>query len=255
MRGWLATGAGAVLLAAALAMEAPATLVDSRVAALTAGRVRVAAATGTVWHGSGQLTLLPGGTSMPISWRIQPLPLLRGELAGLVDAGGTGRSASFNVAREEFSLQNISMTLPAAAVLRAAGVPAALAAAGGTLALDVGSLSRRSDRLDARMALRWRDASLAGPGSGLRIALGDVRLEAAGSGAQVPATLANSGGEVDIAGDVVFSSGRTPRVDARVKPRAGIGAERSAAIEAMLAAVGRSDGAGTYRIVWPLLGS
>lgn len=254
MRAWLAVSAGVVLLAAALAIEAPAALLDRRVAELTAGRVRIGAATGNLWRGAGELTLLPDGTRTPISWRIEALPLLRGELIGSVTAGGAGRSASFDVTPGAFTLQDLALTLPAASVLRSAGLPAALAASGGTVALDVASVSRRSDRLDARIAVLWRDASLAGPQSGMRIALGDVSLDAAGSGAQIPATLANSGGDVDIAGSVVFSVDGAPRVDAQVKPRAGIAADRRAAIAAMLAAVGRADGAGGYRVVWPLLG-
>ena len=47
MRAWLVIGAGAVLLAAAVAIEAPATLLDRRVAELTDGRVRIGAATGS----------------------------------------------------------------------------------------------------------------------------------------------------------------------------------------------------------------
>ena len=82
MRPWLVIGAGAILLAAALIIEAPATLLDRRVADLTDGRIRIAAATGTVWRGAGELTLLPDGVRIPIAWRLEPMPLLRGVLAG-----------------------------------------------------------------------------------------------------------------------------------------------------------------------------
>jgi general secretion pathway protein N len=255
MRGWLLIGAGAILLAAALAIEAPASLVDSRVADLTDGRIRIAAATGTVWNGSGELALLPDGARIPIAWRLEPIPLLRGGLAGSLTAGDATRPATFTVEREDFIVHDFAIALPAASVLRTAGVPDALTNAGGTLVLDVADLARRGDRLEGRADLKWTDAALPAPltgAPGARIALGDVRLAAAGSGSEIPATLSNSGGEVDVAGTLLFSTRGTPQIDARIKPRAGLPADRSEAIAAALSSIGRADGAGSYRIVWPL---
>lgn len=253
MRGWLAIGAGVVLLAAALTIEAPATLIDARVAALTDGRIRVAAATGSLWNGAGDLTLIPDSVRIPIAWHLEPMSLLRGGLAGSVTAADAKRPATFAVAAEDFSVHDLAIALPAAAVLRTAGAPAALTvAAGGTLALDVADLARHGDRLEAHADLRWKDAVLAAPPNGLKIALGDIHLAAAGSGGEIPATLSNTGGEVDLAGRLVFSTGGAPQVDARIRPRAGLPAPRREAIESLLSSIGRADGSGAYRIVWPL---
>lgn len=252
MRAWLVIGAGATLLAAALIIEAPATLLDSRVADLTDGRVRITASTGTVWRGAGELTLLPDGMRIPIAWRLEPMPLLRGGLAGSLTAGDATRPATFAVEQENFIVHDFVIALPATSALRTAGAPDALTNAGGTLALDAANLARRGDRLEARASLNWADATLAAPLTGARIALGDVRLAAAGSGTEIPATLSNSGGEVDIAGSLVFSTRGTPQIDARIKPRPGLPADRSDAIATALASIGRADGAGGYRIVWPL---
>ena len=252
MRGWLVIGAGAILLAAALAIEAPASLVDHRVADLTDGRIRIAAATGTVWNGSGELALLPDGARIPIMWRLEPIPLLRGGLAGSLTAGDVTRPATFAVEREDFVVHDFAITLPAAAVLRTAGVPDALTNAGGTLVLDVADLARRGTRLEGRADLRWTDATLPAPLTGARIALGEVRLAAAGNGSEIPATLSNSGGEVDVAGTLLFSTRGMPQIDARIKPRPGLPADRSEAIAAALSSIGRADGAGSYRVVWPL---
>ena len=252
MRGWLVFAAGAILLVAALAIMAPASLLDRRVADLSGGRIRISAATGTVWNGSGELALLPDGARIPIAWRLEPLPLLRGGLAGSLTAGDATRPATFTVEREDFTVHDFAIALPATSVLRTAGVPDALTNAGGTLVLDVADLTRRGDRLDARADLKWTDAALPAPLTGTRIALGDLRLVAAGSGSQVPATLSNSGGEVDIAGSLLFSTRGTPQIDARVKPRPQLPADRREAIAATLSSIGRSDGTGGYRIVWPL---
>jgi len=251
MRGWLVIGAGAILLAAALAIEAPASLVDHRVADLTDGRIRIAAATGTVWNGSGELAVLPDGARIPIAWRLEPIPLLRGGLVGSLTAGDVTRRATFTVEREDFVVHDFAIALPAASVLRTAGVPDALTNAGGTLVLDVANLARRGDRLEGRVDLKWTDAALPAPLTGARIALGDVRLAAAGGGSEIPATLSNSGGEVDVAGTLLFSARAMPQIDARIKPRAGLPADRSEAIAAALSSIGRADGAGSYRIVWP----
>jgi general secretion pathway protein N len=246
MRGWLAAGAGAALLVAALAIEAPATLLDGRVAALTDGRVRIAAASGRLWRGSGELTLLPDGSRVPVSWRLDPLPLLRGEISGTLTAADANRPASFVVDSDRFSVHGFTIALPAAAVLHAAGVPAALAIAEGTFVLDIADFARRGDHLDARAELRWQNATLPD------MALGEVRIAAAGSGTEIPATLSNRGGEVDLSGSMMFSIRRTPQIDARITPRAGLPAERNKAIAAALSTIGRADGTGGYRIVWPL---
>lgn len=252
MRAWLVIVAGATLLAAALIIEAPATLLDPRVADLTDGRVRIAAATGTIWRGAGELTLLPDGVRIPIVWRLEPMPLLRGGLAGSLTAGDANRPATFTVEQQDFIVHDFAIALPATSALRIAGVPDALTNAGGTLTLDAADLARRGDRLEARANLNWTNAALAAPLTGTRIALGDVRLAAAGSGSEIPATLSNSGGEVDIAGSLVFSTRGTPQIDARIKPRPGLPADRNGAIGAALSSIGRADGAGGYRIVWPL---
>jgi general secretion pathway protein N len=252
MRPSLGVGAGAILLAAALIIEAPASLLDRRVANLTDGRIRITAATGTVWRGAGELALLPDDVRVPIAWRLEPMPLLRGGLAGSLTAREAHRRATFAVERENFIVHDFAIALPAASVLRTAGIPDALTNAAGTLTLDAADLARRGDRLEVRANLTWTDAALAAPLTGARISLGDVRLAAAGSGSEIPATLSNSGGEVDIAGSLLFSARGTPQIDARIKPRPGLPADRNEAIAAALSNIGRADGAGGYRVVWPL---
>ncbi len=205
-----------------------------------------------MWNGSGELALLPDGARIPIAWHLEPMPLLRGGLAGSLTTGDATRPATFAVEREDFVVHDLALALPASSALRTAGVPDALTNAGGTLVLDVADLARRGDRLEGRADLKWTDAALPAPLTGARIALGDVRLAAAGSGSEIPATLSNRGGEVDIAGTLLFSTRGTPQIDARIKPRAGLPADRSQAIAEALSSIGRADGAGSYRIVWPL---
>lgn len=254
MRGWLAIGAGAVLLVAALAVEAPATLLDRRAADLTEGHVRIAAASGSLWRGSGELTLVRDGTRVPVAWRLDPASMLRGELAGSVVVDDARAPATFVIGSQDFSVHDVSISLPAAAVLRNAGISAVAPTIGGTLLLEASDLARHDDRLEGRADLRWRDASLPGLQAGTRIALGELRIAAAGSGTEIPATLSNSGGEVDVSGSLVLSMRALPKVDARIRPRPGLPVERAQAIGNALSSIGMADGTGGYHVMWPLLG-
>ena len=254
MRVWLAIVIAVLLLVAAVALEAPASLLDGRIAAMSAGHVRIAAATGSLWNGSGELTLLPDGARAPMTWTLDRWALLRGTLTGTATFDATPRAAGFEVDGNRVAIHDLSLSFPAAAVLKSVGVTAPFADAGGMLALAVTRLEHDGERLDAAASLRWHDASLPDPNAGARIALGEVRLDAAGSGAEVPAHLSNDGGEVDLSGTVVFPSRGLPKLDARVVPRDSLSPARRDAVDALLAAVGRSDGAGGYRVVWPLFG-
>src|SRR5215468_2038928 len=81
MRTGIAVAVAIVALAAALIFEAPASLLDARLASISQGRVRIANAAGTLWRGSGDL-VLSGGAHQGVAWQIDAWPLLRGELRG-----------------------------------------------------------------------------------------------------------------------------------------------------------------------------
>src|SRR2546421_129634 len=70
LRPALAFAAGALLLAIALLIIAPAALLDARINMLSDGRLRIANATGTLWQGSGELVLLPAGARQAFFWRL-----------------------------------------------------------------------------------------------------------------------------------------------------------------------------------------
>ncbi len=75
-------------------------------------------------------------------------------------------------------------------------------------------------------------------------------LTARDKGNAVTGTLANAGGDVEISGNASATLTGAARVDVLIRPRAGIDAERANSIGNALAAVGRSDGNGAYRISW-----
>ena len=249
MRPAIAVGAGAVLLVFALALSAPAVLVDGRIDTLSAGRVRVAGATGSVWRGAGELVFLPAGTRMPLSWRIGAWPLLRGEVQATVafDAEGQ-RRATLTYRSDRLELHNVDVSLPAQTVLLAA-YPKAPFAAGGDLALHVETLVQDPALIDTQTTVKWSGASVPGLPFDPRIALGDVRIELAGRGAEITGPLHNDGGEVEISGQMRIAASGAARLDATVRPRSAA-REREERIASALAALGAPDGQGGYRMSW-----
>ena len=255
MRRALVFLVAAALLLLALLIKAPASLVDGRIEAMSAGKVRLVSATGTIWNGAGELRLVDGNASLPISWHIDVLPLLRGELRGTFSGDdGSTPPASFNVGAAESTVRNLSMSLPANTLLRVAGVPALLANAGGNVGLNIGALTKRGDRIEGQVALRWDQATLQtlqlAPRPSLVIALGDIRVDATGQGSDLAGPVTNTGGDVEIGGTVSASLSGNARLDARVRPRAGMDAERSNSLGNLLALLGQPDGGGGYRITF-----
>jgi general secretion pathway protein N len=240
--------AGAVLLAIALLIIAPAALLDARINALSDGRLRIANATGTLWQGSGELALLPAGTRQPLFWRLDAWPLLRGEIRAAVALGAEGgRSATVAYGRDRLDVRDLDVSLPAQGVLLAAN-PKIPLAVGGTLALHVDRLVQLPDILDAQLSAEWRDGSipllLDTP-----VSLGDLRIALNGRGAAINGPLRNSGGEVEIDGQFDIGAAGTAGLDATVRPR-GNDRERADRIAIALAALGTPDGRGGYRMIW-----
>jgi hypothetical protein len=251
MRALFAIGLTVAALALALAILAPATLVDNRVAAMAAGRVRITNATGTVWNGAGDLNVPAANLRLPVAWHIERLPLLRAEVHGTLSEQGNV-PVVFELVRDRFDVRNLALSLTADALLRAVGAPAVIGDAGGRVDVHVERLSRQHDTLDGQVEAHWLDASLPGPRPDARIALGDVRIDGSGRGGRLVGTIANTGGNVDIAGTVTVTASGDASIDAQIRPRDGLDAERGNAVAAALSMIGRADGTGAYRIAWTI---
>jgi general secretion pathway protein N len=252
MRAAIAVAAGVFLLAIAMAITAPASLLDARLSALSGEHLRLAEPEGTLWNGSGVLVLLPDGTRRPLAWHIDAWPLLRGEVRGTIAGkADSAPRAEFTYAHERAELHGVDFALPMQTILASAGVPAALVTAGGVVAAHVERLVHTPEAIDAQLALQWRDASLPGLRPGERIALGEVRLDLDGRGPEIAGSLSNRGGDVEITGQVVVSAALAPKVDATVRPRPGIDRDRADAIGSALSLIGSTDGQGGYRLNWP----
>jgi general secretion pathway protein N len=250
MRTAIAVGAAAVLLAIALAAMAPAALLDARIAAQSGGRMRIANATGTVWNGSGELVLMPAGTRRPLSWRLDAWPLLRGDVRGVVAGDAESRQeATIAYTRDRFELRGLDLSLPAESLMRIATAARAPLGVGGNLVLHIDHLVQAPEALDAQLTMQWRDASVPAPRAGARISLGDVRLDLNGRGVELSGAIANTGGDVEITGQVAVAAAGASKLDATIRPRIS-DRERAEMIAAALSALGTADGRGGYRVNW-----
>jgi general secretion pathway protein N len=255
MRAWLVIAAAVLLLAAAVAVEAPAALVDRQLDALTDGRLRVADAAGTIWNGSGTLVLLPYAARIRVLWHLDALPLLRSRVSGTLGRDSTpSQEATFDLGSDDFTVRGLALALPAEALLRASDAPAAVSGAGGIVDVRADAFSMRHGVFDGGFVARWQGASLPGPRPEVRVALGDVRLDATGSGGAIRGVLSNEGGDIEINGTLTLAAAGAARVEARLKPRPGVDAERSKAIGAALSMIGAADDSGGFRVVWQASG-
>jgi general secretion pathway protein N len=251
MRSLLVVAAATCILAAAVAIEAPATLVDRQLDSLTGGRMRVADAAGTIWNGSGALILLPYAARVPVQWHIDALPLLRSRLSGTLSRDPTEvPQATFDLGSDDFAVRRFAIAFPAEALLRATDAPAAVAAAGGIVDLRADAFAMRRGLFEGGFTARWQGASLPGPRPEVRIALGDLRLEGMANGGEIKGALSNVAGDIEIIGTLILAATGAARVEARLKPRAGLDAERSSVITAALSMLGSADDSGGFRVAW-----
>lgn len=225
-----------LLLVAALAASAPATLLDARISALTAERLRIADAAGTVWRGSGVLTDARGAWGIPLAWRASPLAALRG--VADVEFVPQGRI----VANGGVTLTDVRVALPARVL--AAGVPAAVAVeAGGELLLDAPAFRYDGRAGDGALTLRWDRARIVV--NDALVDLGTVTTRVSSRGDGLAGTLSNEGGALRVAGDLTWSNGQAS-VNATLAPAGTLPPE----IIQALRALGPADASGAVRVAW-----
>ena len=225
-----------VLIVAAFAALAPASLADSRLDAATGGRVRLADATGTLWRGVGVLTDARGAWRLPVAWRASPLAALRGMAD--VDVLPQGRF----VANGGIAVSDLRVSLPASAL---AGVLPAVPAVdtGGDLLLDAPAFRFDGRGGDGALSLRWDRARVVV--NGALVDLGNVIARVTPRDAGLAGTLGSEGGALRVAGDFAWSNGQAS-VNATLAPTGPLPPE----IAQALAAIGPADAGGAVRVAW-----
>jgi hypothetical protein len=217
---WLA---GIVMVVAAIAAFAPATLVAALVADATRGELRLANARGTAWSGAADAAIAGGQWTIPVTWTLAPLALLNGEARIALRSPG-GASADLVLRDGAIVAHDVALAFPAEALRLPAGT-----AAGGELRVAADTLVLAPDRHEGRVRIEWARARLALPGAGA-LALGTASATLVGEGARWRGPLEARGGalvvdgeaSVDRAGaDVTLAI--VPQPDAPQAARAALG--------------------------------
>ena len=232
-----------LVLALAFAALTPATLVDARIAATTAGQVRLAAAEGTVWSGHGLLWGPGGAWQLPVAWRLDPLDLLRGGLrVQLVPAGDASARGVVQVREDAVNAENLHVALPAAALTSAwTGAPAPQLA--GTVTVDAPTLHADRTRVDGSFRARWTTARVVY--AGVLLDLGNVEANGQPQGGALDIALHGEGGDVGIDGHARVE-GNVASVDATLVPAPTL----PPAMALLLRALGPATADGGVRVTW-----
>ena len=244
----LALIAAVVLLGVAFAVLAPATLLSSRVERATGGTLAVHGVEGTVWHGRGVLE--GAGTQVPLSWAIEAMPLLRGELRVQIapfDAQLSMPQAEIVATRQAVTLAHLNAVLPAALIthafanntLRNIGFTA-----NGDVAIATPRLDWKPGTIDGNVNVVWRGGQLLLPPLPA-LNLGDVTATLVANGARLAGPVTNQGGDLNISGDVSAGADGSAAVSLILTPRRA----DDAALTRLLSSFGAPVGNG-WRVAW-----
>ena len=221
MSRWRLIVFGFLAFALGLIAAAPATLIDSYLQQVSAGGLRLAEASGTLWSGAGQIEIRDAnrrsGIAKKIVWHVRPTYLLRGKILFEVALDHAAQSFPVTVSLSQVEVADADINLPAAAL--GLGVPK-LAPLGltGDMLLHIARLTFGRGSVQGNATLQWRGAGSAFT----RVSpLGDYELRFEGDGAAVRASLRTLQGPLQLEGQGSWASGSNPvfRGNARVPPQ------------------------------------
>ena len=215
----LALGLGVYALG--LLTTAPATFVDAGLQRASDGRLRLAAAQGTVWSGAGQIEILDAGqrivVAKDLAWRLLPASLWRGRIVCEVGLDRATKRFPITISLTRIELADADINLPAAVL--GLGVPQlAPLKLGGDLLLHVATLSIGRSQTRGNATLQWRAASSAlTPVS----PLGDYELRFEDEGVAMHASLRTLQGPLQLDGKGTWAHGGNPAflATARISPQ------------------------------------
>ncbi|MBI3898577.1 MAG: type II secretion system protein N [Gammaproteobacteria bacterium] len=230
----LAGVAGYVVLAVIcyllfLVVTLPATLLATVAQRFSDGVVTLNGASGTIWHGEGEIYAGTPAASVQhlgrLHWHINPLRLFIGqaELSLKLDGAAMRGEAQLRLARKAWAVRELKATLPVhlAALLYA---PASFFEPTGTIELQSNSLDLNATGLTGQAEAVWRGAGgrFVGPAG-----LGDYRLHINGAGENAAIQLSTERGDLQLSGqgqwhvtgdgEIRFTGSATPASDSGAK--------------------------------------
>ena len=227
----------AVLLAAAAAL-APAALMNPRLADASRGNLSLAEAEGTIWNGRGILDVRTAA-HIPLTWRLEALPLLQGEAHVTLippTPPGSAPRADIVAGRGAIAVHELDAMLPVELV--AALFPRAGVKLSGVVRITSPALEWTRTSFAGGARLDWSDAQFAiANDAGIR--LGNVTANLTAAGDRLTGPVTNEGGDFEVRGTVSLLPTGMPETTLTMTPRAGDPAQtRSLAVHA------RPDGSG-----------
>jgi len=241
---WLAGGIG--LYAVALAILAPARLLDARLDAASEGRLRLVSGEGTLWSGQAVAELRDDAGrrrwAAPLGWRLRPAALLAGRLDYRIVTAPGASLASLSLSPSRVELSGLDLALPANAL--AATLPdLAPWGVGGEVRVVADRLGFGPAHASGGLKLQWLAAgSLLSPVA----PLGDYVLEAEARDAGWQARLHTLAGPLQLSGQGAWPAGGVPDFEASARLPPELQAELSPFLR--LVAVERGDGSFQWRL-------
>ena len=237
-----------VLLAAAVAALAPASLVAPYLERATGGRLAVGEVEGTLWRGQGVLGA--GAARQRFAWKLDATPLLTGEAhvqVTPVDGSSPSPRAGITAANRRLALADVAIVLPAPVVQQALTRNAPVRAgwvADGEIAAATPRLEWTPAGYRGDLRVVWRNARIT-PASAAAIDLGEATAALTAQGERLAGPVTNVGGDLDVRGDVAIGTNGSTAISLLLTPRRADDVE----LARRLAAIGTPDGAG-WRVSW-----
>lgn len=235
---------GAVVLAVAIVLLAPATLLDAPLTKKTDGRLHLVDATGFWWRGAAVLATRDDDVRVPLGWRIAFAPLVTGKLVVVLRAidDPSMPTGTLQASGGTIEVHDLRLAVPAA--LLQALVPAlGPLAPRGDIDVRAPSFTWRRGAAGGTLDVTWQHAGVAA--AALSLDLGRVNAHIAPAGDGVAGDVRNAGGDVAVDGTVALRGGIID-VSIALKPTR----QASDALRAMLPLLGPPDAAGGIRLAW-----
>lgn len=236
------------LFAVALAILAPAAIVDAVLAARTHDAWRIAETHGLWWNGRGVLAATEGQARVPFAWRVTLTDLMRGTLVTTLATPDGAPFAIVETARSRVVVRDLDARIPAAlAAVFASRVAPALRTltAGGTLELRSPHFEWSDGRVMGTVDAQWQDARIAVPGVSLDLGTITLALRPRAGGPVLDGTLVNRGGDLALSGNAVVN-GSTISASLALAPRV----TAPDLVRGVLALLGSPDASGTVHVAW-----
>ncbi|MDR0770918.1 MAG: type II secretion system protein N [Burkholderiales bacterium] len=242
MRTFLKIFLALLLIAVALIVFAPASLLDRGLDKTSRGQWRLAETSGTLWNGSGMLVHAQGAVLTPLRWRFEPSALLSGAARWrlLADETTPRLTGVLTFSRRGIGLDGLSLHT-SAAVLQPLLPPEMIQAMEGALVIDAPALLLNEKGQEGRISGRWQNAQMVF--QEIPVDLGNVSFNVDSGQQGSHSIIKNEGGAVSLDGDFQTGiPGKPARGTLKITPRP----DTPEALLQLLSAFGQPDAQGSY---------